>query len=89
MEKVIDSLLEVMQGEWDEVVLGQFLCDVYALGYQDGQKDKDPETNQLFLLLSPAMNCDVVQDYILNSLEAEDEDFELEDDPDSEELENF
>lgn len=81
MGKVIDSLLEVMQGEWDEVVLGQFLCDVYALGYLDSQNNKDPDTNQLFLLLSPVMNCDFVQDYILNSLPEEDDN--------EEELDNF
>lgn len=66
---VLDSLLEAMQTEWNEEDLGAFLCNVYALGYSDGVNNIDTEINQNFLLMSPIMQVDIVQDYILNSVD--------------------
>lgn len=66
---ILDSLLEAMQTEWNEEDLGVFLYNVYALGCSDGMNNIDTETNQNFLLMSPIMQVDIVQDYILNSVD--------------------
>ena len=66
---IVDSLLEAMQTEWNEEDLGAFLCNVYALGYSDGMYNIDTEINQNFLLMSPIMQVDIVQDYLLNSVD--------------------
>ena len=72
MENLIDTLLEVMKKEWDAETLAMFLCNIYGLGYTDSEKGKDSEISQTFLLMSPLMQCDVVQDYILNSIGLDD-----------------
>lgn len=69
--EILDSLLEVMQTEWGEEDLGAFLCNVYALGYSDALNQKDTDTNQNFLLMSPIMQVDMVYDYILNSIDSD------------------
>ena len=65
MENLIDTLFEVMKKEWDAETFAMFLSNVYGLGHLDGEAGKDPEPNQIFLIMSPLMSADVVNDYIM------------------------
>lgn len=65
MENLIDTLLEVMKKEWDAETLAMFLCNIYELGHLAGENGKDPEPNQIFLIMSPLMSADAVNDYIM------------------------
>lgn len=72
MEDLIDTLLEDIR-EWDEDTLGQFLCNIYALGCFDTEAERETEDTQVLLLLSPIMSSTVVFDYIQNRLSEYDE----------------
>ena len=89
MENVIVTLLEDIK-EWDEETLGQFLCNIYALGRLDTETERDAEEVQCVLLMSPIMNPVTVFDYIYNRLdEYIDEEDGLEEEDLEEEFYNY
>jgi len=69
MENTTDSLLNIVQFEFDAESLGSLLCNAYAMGYFDKENDREPEINQSFLLMAPIMDYDIAQEYIETCLD--------------------
>lgn len=87
MKNLIDTLLEDIQNNWDAEYLGQFLCNIYALGRLDEEVNRESEDAEILFLMSPLLNSTTVLDYInirldeyvdeIEELEKDEEDWEI------------